>query len=266
MDDAIPPVSDERPGRRSGRRRIALFATCLADTLYPDTARAVVTVLERLGHDVVFPESQTCCGQIHANTGYADEALALAARFVAVFADEPLIVSPSASCVAMVREHYPRLARDAGDERLAAAVDAIAPRVHELSALLVDVLGVDDVGAYYPHRVTLHPTCHGMRMLGADVHQRRLLERVEGLDLLPLEDERECCGFGGTFAVKNADVSTAMLSDKLRCVVGSGAEVCTAGDDSCLMQIGGGLRRQRAGVRAVHLARILASTREDPAA
>ncbi len=248
----------------TARRRIALFATCLSDTLFPETARAVVTVLERLGHEVVFPEAQTCCGQMHANTGYADEAVALARRFVRVFGDEPLIVSPSASCVAMVREHYPRLAREAGDEPLAAAVEAVAPRVHELSALLVDVLGVEDVGAYFPHRVTLHPTCHGMRMLGADERQRRLLERVEGLDLLPLEDERECCGFGGTFAVKNADVSTAMLSDKLRCVTGSGAEVCTAGDDSCLMHIGGGLRRQRAAVRELHLARILASTRTEP--
>lgn len=248
------------------RHRIALFATCLSDTLFPDTARAVVTVLERLGHEVVFPEAQTCCGQIHANTGYADAARALAERFVAVFGEERLIVSPSASCVATVREHYPRLAREAGDERLAAAVEAIAPRVHELSGLLVDVLGVEDVGAYYPHRVTLHPTCHGMRMLGADHRQRRLLAAVDGIDLLPLPDERECCGFGGTFAVKNADVSIAMLGDKLRCVVGSGAEVCTAGDDSCLMHIGGGLRRQRAGVEAVHLARILAATREEPAA
>lgn len=248
------------------RHRIALFATCLSDTLFPDTARAVVTVLERLGHEVVFPEAQTCCGQIHANSGYADDARALAERFVAVFGAEPLIVSPSASCVAMVRDHYPRLAREAGDERLAAAVEAIAPRVHELSGLLVDVLGVEDVGAYYPHRVTLHPTCHGIRMLGADHRQRRLLAAVEGIDLLPLPDERECCGFGGTFAVKNADVSIAMLGDKLRCVVGSGAEVCTAGDDSCLMHIGGGLRRQRAGVATVHLARILAATREEPPA
>lgn len=240
--------------------RISLFITCLNDTLFPRTGQAVVTLLERLGHEVAFPLEQTCCGQMHANSGYPDEALGLVRRFARVFADEEVIVSPSGSCVAMVRDHYPRLARERGDPELAAAVDALAGRVYELSELLVDRLGVVDVGAYYPHRVTYHPSCHALRTLRVGDRPLRLLRAVRGLELVELPDADQCCGFGGTFAIKNADASTAMLSDKLRAVLDARAEVCTAVDSSCLMHIGGGLSRQRAGVRAVHLAEILAST------
>jgi L-lactate dehydrogenase complex protein LldE len=240
--------------------RITLFVTCLADTLYPGTGRAVVDVLERLGHDVDFPLDQTCCGQMHANSGYAAEALALARRFVRVFGDAETIVSPSGSCVAMVRHHYAQLADDAGDARLAQEVDVLAPRVHELSELLVDVLGVEDIGAAFPHRVTYHPSCHGARSLRVGDRPTRLLRAVRGLELVDLEQAEECCGFGGTFAVKNADVSTAILADKLRHIADTGAEVCVATDDSCLMHIGGALRRQRVGVDTRHLAEVLAAT------
>ena len=223
--------------------RVALFVTCLGDTLFPEAPKATVAVLERLGHEVAFPRGQTCCVQLHLNSGFRDEALALVRRFARVFDGFDVIVSPSSSCVGAVRVLVPEL----------------APRVFELSELLVGELGVDDVGAYFPHRVTYHPTCHSLRVARVGDAPLRLLRAVRGLELAELPDARECCGFGGTFAVKNAETSTAMLADKCRAVLDSGAEVCTAVDASCLMQIGGGLARQRAGVRTMHLAEILAS-------
>jgi L-lactate dehydrogenase complex protein LldE len=226
---------------------VALFVTCFNDTLFPETGRATVRLLERLGCEVDFPEEQTCCGQMHFNSGYAREGLELARRFERVFAGAEAVVSPSASCVGMVREH--------------AGMDA---PVWELSEFLTGPLGLEDVGAYYPHRVTWHPTCHSLRVLRVGDAPLRLLRAVKGLDLVELPDATECCGFGGTFAVKNADVSTAMLSDKLRATLDTRAEVVASSDNSCLMHIGGGLSRQRAGVRAVHLAQILASTEGDP--
>ncbi len=240
--------------------RIALFITCFNDTLCPGTGRAVVELLERLGHEVAFPDAQTCCGQMHANSGYQLEAVPLARRFVRVFGDADVVVSPSGSCVAMVRDQYPRLAELAQDPGLSREVDALVPRVLELTELLVDRLGAEDVGAVFPHRVTYHPTCHSLRLLGVGDRPLRLLRAVRGIDLVDLPDARECCGFGGTFAVKNADVSMAMLSDKLRHVTSTGAEVCVATDNSCLMHMGGALRRQRAGVRVMHLAEVLAAT------
>jgi L-lactate dehydrogenase complex protein LldE len=241
--------------------RIALFVTCLADTLFPDVGRATVTLLERLGHQVVFPQAQTCCGQMHVNTGYQREALPLVRRFVEVFESSDVVVIPSGSCAGSVRHQHAMVARRFGDERLARRAQAVAGRTFELSELLTDVLGVEDVGAYYPHRVTYHPTCHSLRVLRVADKPLRLLRNVAGLDLVELPDADVCCGFGGTFAVKNADTSTAMLADKMRSVLDTRAEVVTAGDSSCLMHIGGGLSRLRAGVRTVHLAEILASTR-----
>jgi L-lactate dehydrogenase complex protein LldE len=223
--------------------RVALFATCLGDTLFPEAPRATVEVLERLGHEAVFPREQTCCGQLHLNSGYREEALTLARRFARVFAGCEAIVSPSSSCVGAVRELVPEL----------------ADRTFDLSQFLVERLGVEDVGASFPHRVVYHPTCHSLRVAKVGDAPLQLLRAVRGLELVELPDARECCGFGGTFAVKNAETSAAMLTDKCRAVVSTGAEVCTAVDPSCLMQIGGGLRRRRAGVRTMHLAEILAS-------
>jgi L-lactate dehydrogenase complex protein LldE len=228
--------------------RVALFITCLADTLFPDVGRATVTVLERLGHEVVFPEEQTCCGQMHLNSGYRDEAAVLAKRFLDVFADCDVVVSPSSSCVGTVRELYPEL------------VGSTHPEVYELSELLVRKLGVTDVGATFPHKVTYHPTCHSLRVTRVGDAPLELLRNVRGLELVELPRADECCGFGGTFSVKNADTSTAMLADKCASVVASGAEVCTAVDGSCLLQIGGGLSRNETGVRTLHLAEILAAT------
>jgi L-lactate dehydrogenase complex protein LldE len=245
--------------------RIALFVTCLADTLFPAAGQATVALLERLGHQVEFPEAQTCCGQMHANTGYLREALPLVRRYVEVFSDCEAVVIPSGSCTGSVRHQHAMIARRYGDEALAAAAEAVAGRTYELSELLTDVLGVEDVGAYYPHRVTYHPTCHSLRMLRVGDRPLRLLRAVRGIDLVDLPDADTCCGFGGTFAVKNPDVSTAMLADKMRGVLTTRAEVVTAGDSSCLMHIGGGLSRLRAGTRTVHLAEILASTEDAPA-
>lgn len=243
--------------------RVALFITCFNDTLFPETGRATVRILERLGHEVEFPLEQTCCGQMHFNTGYQREAIPLVRRFVEVFSPYDAIVAPSGSCVGMVRELYPLAAELANDARLAEQVEALAPKVFELSEFLVKQLGVTDVGAYYPHRVTYHPTCHSLRMLKVGEAPLELLRNVRGIDLVELPEARECCGFGGTFAIKNADTSMAMLGDKIRHVLDTRAEICTAGDNSCLLHIGGGLHRQRAGVETVHLAQILATTEED---
>lgn len=240
--------------------QIALFITCFNDTIFPQTGRAMVKLLERLGHRVDFPMAQTCCGQMHFNTGYQHETVPLARHFAETFGGYDTIVAPSASCVGMVREFYGRVAELSGDRLLAERVATLVPRVFELSEFLVNKLGVEDVGAYYPHRVTYHPTCHSLRVLHVGDAPLRLLRAVRGIDLVELPNADQCCGFGGTFAVKNADTSMAMLGDKLRCVLDTRAEVCAAADNSCLMHIGGALHRQRAGVRAVHLAEILAAT------
>jgi L-lactate dehydrogenase complex protein LldE len=224
------------------RVRIALFATCIGDTLFPETARSCVEVLERLGHEVVFPPEQTCCGQMHLNSGYRDEAARLAERFGRVFAGYEVVVSPSSSCVGTVREVY-------GIEH-----------VFELSELLVHRLGVEDVGATFPHRVAYHPTCHSLRVTRVGDAPVRLLRRVRDLELVELQDADECCGFGGTFAIKNADTSSAILADKCARIEQSGADVCAAVDGSCLLQIGGGLSRRHSAVRTAHLAEILAAT------
>jgi L-lactate dehydrogenase complex protein LldE len=221
--------------------RIALFATCIGDTLFPEACRATVRVLERLGHEVVFPAEQTCCGQMHLSSGYADEAAKLGRRFFEIFGAYETVVSPSSSCVGTVRELY--------------GLD----NVLELSELLVNKLGVEDVGASFAGRVTYHPTCHSLRVTRVGEAPLRLLRNVRGLELVELPRDDECCGFGGTFSIKNAETSSAMLADKCDAVESTGADVCTALDGSCLLQIGGGLSRRGAGVRTLHLAEILAS-------
>ena len=242
--------------------RVALFITCYNDTLFPETGKAVVRVLERLGHAVEFPAGQTCCGQMHWNTGYQREALPLVPRFVEQFEHAEAVVSPSSSCVAMMREHYPmmaeRIAREGGDAALPARVAALLTRVWEFTEFLTKKLGVTDVGASYPHRVVYHASCHGLRALELGDGPVSLLKAVRGLELVAMERPEQCCGFGGTFAIKNADVSGAMLAEKLQAVTATGAEECTAGDNSCLMHIEGGLHRAKASVRTRHIAEILA--------
>ena len=231
--------------------RIALFVTCMGDTMFPKAARATVAVLERLGHEVVFPADQTCCGQMHLNSGYDREARRLARRFVDVFAEHDVVVAPSSSCVGAVRELY---------SQVLGVSDPLLGRVFELSEFLVHRLGVDDVGAAFPHRVTYHPTCHSLRVTRVGDAPLRLLRHVRALELVELPRASECCGFGGTFAVKNADTSSAILADKCEAVRATGAAFCTALDGSCLLQIGGGLSRAGAATRPIHLAEILAAT------
>jgi L-lactate dehydrogenase complex protein LldE len=197
---------------------------------------------------------------MHYNTGYQAEAVPLVRRFVSIFRGAEAICVPSASCVAMMREHYELIAEREGDVELQLAVRDLLPRVFEFSELLVHRLGVTDVGAKFQRRVTYHPSCHSLRMLRVGDAPIRLLHAVRGLELMELPDREQCCGFGGTFAVKNADVSVAMLTEKNRMVVGTGAEVVTALDNSCLMQIYGGLHRHGSDVRTMHLAEILAQT------
>ena len=230
--------------------RVALFVTCVNDMLFPDTGKAAVRLLERLGCAVDFPAEQSCCGQMHFNTGYRDDARPLARRFLSALDGHDAVVVPSGSCAAMVREWYPVLGVTPPDG------------VYELSEFIVDVLGVTDVGAYFPHTVTYHPTCHSLRSLKVGSRPLDLLSAVRGLTLVPLGGAEECCGFGGTFALKNPAVSAAMCADKVRGVLDTGAEVLCAADNSCLMHIGGTLSRQRTGVRVMHLAEILASTEE----
>ncbi len=249
--------------------RFALFTTCLVDALFPDAGLATVRLLERLGHEVVVPSGQACCGQMHVNTGYGPEAVGIVRNHVRAFAPVldgawDAVVAPSGSCVASTRHQQGLVARRAGDEQLAGAAEAVAAHTYELSELLVDVLGLTDVGAWFPHPVTYHPTCHSRRLLHVGERPTRLLGSVEGLTLLDLPDEDQCCGFGGTFALKNAETSVAMATDKAAAVASTGATVLTAGDWSCLMNIDGALRRSGSGVRSVHLAEILASTHDEP--
>jgi L-lactate dehydrogenase complex protein LldE len=239
--------------------KVALMVTCINDTLFPDTGKAVVRLLRRLGVDVDFPEQQSCCGQPMVNTGYLDEAVPVVRNFTRAFAGYDAVVTPSGSCAGSVRHQHGIVARRSGDAALEQATAELSPRTYELSEFLVDVLGVVDVGAYFPHTVTYHPTCHSLRMLRVGDRPERLLRAVRGLQLVDLPDADQCCGFGGTFALKNSDTSVAMGSDKARHVVATGAEVLVAGDNSCLMHVGGLLARQRSGIRVLHLADVLAS-------
>lgn len=238
--------------------RVALFITCFNDMLFPDVGRATVRLLRRLGQEVDFPDGQTCCGQMHFNTGYRADCVPLVRRFADVFAGYDAVVTPSPSCAGMVRHQHASLAASTGDVALVEAVGAVVPRLYELTEFLVDLLGVTDVGASFRETVTLHPTCHAVRALGIGDRPQRLLGAVDGLTLVDLPDADQCCGFGGTFAAKNADTSLAMGTDKIAAIAATGASVLTAADTSCLMHLGGMLSRAGSPVRVMHLAQILA--------
>jgi len=238
----------------------SLFITCYNDTLFPQTGQAAVRLLERLGVDVHFLPAQTCCGQMHANTGFRGEAFSQAKRFVHLYRDTECVVIPSSSCVAMIRDQYAGLFEELGNEKLRKDFAALLPRVFELSEFLIDKLGLEDVGAYFPHRVAYHASCHGLRALQIGDRPFRLLSKVRELKLVPVPNLDRCCGFGGTFSVKNAEVSTAMLEAKLTDLLTTDAEYCTALDNSCLMHLGGALHRRKLNMRPIHLAEILAST------
>lgn len=246
--------------------RVALFSTCIGDSLFPDASKATAVILSRLGYEVVFPEAQTCCGQMHVNTGYQREAIPQIRNYVDAFSDQSIdyVVAPSGSCTGAVREQHERVAERYGSAALVDGARRTAAKTYDLSEFLIDVAGVENVGAFFPHRVTYHSTCHSLRFLKVGDRPLKLLRAVEGIDLVDLPHADECCGFGGTFSLKNAETSASMVSDKCRNIRSTQAEYVTAGDSSCLMNIGGALSRQHAGVRAIHMAEILASTKEHP--
>lgn len=244
--------------------RVGLFMTCLVDGMAPSVGAATVKLLERLGVTVEVPTSQSCCGQMHVNTGFPRQAIPLVRNHARTFGRYDAVVAPSGSCTASVRHQHELLARMSGDPTLVDEVRDLVPRMYELSEFLVDVLTVTDVGAHFPHRVTYHPTCHSLRLLRVGDRPLHLLRAVQALELVELPDAETCCGFGGTFAVKNSAVSSAMLADKCAAIESTQAEICAAGDASCLLHIGGGLSRRGGPFRGVHLAQILASTKEDP--
>jgi L-lactate dehydrogenase complex protein LldE len=243
-------------------RRVQLFITCLAEQFYPSTLRSLVGLLERQGVEVEFPEKQTCCGQPFFNTGFQDEARAMARRWLRTFgrSADP-IVAPSGSCVDMVR-HFPRLFAAGSPE--ATEATTVAARTFEIGEYLVRCLGVRDVGARFPHRVAYHASCHLLRGLGLRTEAKELLHAVRDIELVPLPEEEVCCGFGGAFSVIYPEVSRAMLDAKVRNVLASGAEAVVACDAGCLMNIAGGLRKAGSTVKALHLVDILASTGDAP--
>ncbi len=234
---------------------VSLMVTCLGDALFPDVGVATVRLLRRLGVAVDFPAAQTCCGQPHFNRGFHDDARDVARHTIRTFDNGRPVVTPSGSCAAMVKLEYPELFHD--DPVWHARAADLAGRTHELSDFLVNVLKVEDVGARFEGRVTYHMACH-LRGLGLLTEPERLLRRVRGLEYVPLERADECCGFGGSFAVRYPGISGAMVQDKASFIEKTGAEVVVATDAGCLMNIQGCLRRRGSRVRALHLAEVLA--------
>jgi len=233
---------------------ISLFIPCYVDQLKPEIGFAVAEVLEGLGHGVDVPENQTCCGQPALNTGYNDEARQVAAHFLKVFADSGAVVTPSGSCAAMVRHFYLELFKGRPEE---AAARAMAAKTWEFSEFLVDVLKVKEVGARFPHKVTIHDGCHGLRELKINHQPRTLLRAVEGLEMVEMREARSCCGFGGTFAVKFPKISTSMAQVKCASAKETGAEYIVSNDPSCMLQIQGYLDHEKIPMTCLHLAEVL---------
>ena len=237
--------------------RVSLFVTCIVDQLFPNVGIAMADVLERVGCEVDFPEAQTCCAQPAFNSGYRDEARAVAEHFLDVFDKAEYIVVPSGSCTSMASHHYHDLFPDDAKRRQQA--DRIAPRIFEFSKFLVEVAGVADVGAKFEHVITYHDSCHALRELKIKDPPRRLLSNVRGLELKEMDAAEECCGFGGTFSVKFPGVSGGMARTKIDSIVRTGADTVVSIDSSCLMQLQGAMSRAGLAIRTLHLAEVLAS-------
>ncbi|MBM9518940.1 (Fe-S)-binding protein [Desulforhopalus vacuolatus] len=236
--------------------KVTLFIQCLVDTVFPETGAAMVTVLERLGLKLDCPSNQTCCGQPAFNAGHQREARAAAVKFLDIFEDAEVIVCPSGSCVNMVRNHYLELFAD--DPKMLVRAQAVSMKIYEFTEFLVDVLGVESVGARFPHKVTYHASCHLNRFLGVDRQPRTLLAHIDDMTLIEMKDADTCCGFGGTFAVKYSEISGAVLEEKVQNIVDSGAEVVTGCDMGCLMNIQGMLSRKNIPIEVKHIAQLLA--------
>ena len=244
------------PESSARKPRVALFITCLGDQFFPQVGESVVRILRRLGVEVTFNPTQTCCGQPAFNTGYPQEAREVATRVLDLFDDADYVVAPSGSCTSMIRVFYPELF--AGDPARLRKAQQLGERFFEFSEFLVNVLKVEDVGASFPRRVAYHDSCHLLRELGIEEQPRKLIRAVRGLELLELEDNQLCCGFGGTFSVKFPEVSVAMGEDKLRAATAAGAEVLVANDSGCLMHLAGVIHRQGLPLKTMHLAELLA--------
>jgi L-lactate dehydrogenase complex protein LldE len=244
-------MTDARTFRRS--EPVALFVPCFVDVFNPEVARAVVTVLERLGVRVEYPGDQTCCGQPAYNAGHFREAKELADRFARVFAGYSWIVAPSGSCATMARAGFAHLSP-------ASAATAVGARVYDFASFLTDVVGAVDVGARFPHRVTYHEGCHARRELRAGDASRRLLAAVRDLTVVELPSADECCGFGGSFSVSFDALSTSMGDAKCTNALSTGAEFLVSGDPSCMLHVGGMLRKRSATLKTLHLAEVLAAT------
>ena len=238
------------------RPRVALFITCLGDQFFPEVGECVVKILHRLGVEVTFDPRQTCCGQPAFNTGYRQEAREVAAGVLDLFDDTDYIVAPSGSCTSMIRVFYPELFQ--GDADKLARVARLRTRLFEFSEFLVKILKVEDLGASFPHRVAYHDSCHLLRELHIEDEPRRLLRAVRNVEIVELQDNQLCCGFGGTFSVKFPEVSVAMGEDKLRAAAAAGAEYLVANDSGCLMHLAGLIHRHGLPLKTLHLAEVLA--------
>ena len=237
-------------------KKITLFVQCLVDGLYPEVGEAMLTLFKRLGIQVECPLDQTCCGQPAFNAGYHKAARVAARRFITIFENVEWIVCPSGSCVSMVKNHYPELFKT--EPGWSERANQVGKRTFELSQFLVDILGIEDLGAAYAGKITYHDACHLLRGLGVREQPRRLIQSLRGAELVEMKDPDRCCGFGGTFSVKYPDISTAMVDDKVRNIIASGADIVTACDISCLMNIQGRLSRMGSPIKTLHLAQLLA--------
>ncbi len=237
-------------------QKVTLFIQCIIDGMFPEVGFAVVRIFEKLGIDVECPAEQTCCGQPAFNSGYRKEAKRAAEHFINVFDDAEAIVCPSGSCVNMVRNHYPELFRD--DARLLERAKGIGTKTFEFTEYLVDVLGIEDLGASYEGRITYHDSCHLLRGLGVKEQPRKLIKKIRDAEFVEMYDSDRCCGFGGAFSVKYPEISAAILEDKIKNIISSNADVVTGCDMGCLMNIQGILSRKRLPVKTLHIAQLLA--------
>ena len=235
---------------------VSLFIQCLVDVMYPEVGVAMLRIFDKLDIPVDCPTNQTCCGQPAFNSGYRQQARTAARRFIEIFENKEVIVCPSGSCTTMVRHHYPQLF--GGEPDWQQRAQAVAGRTYELTQYLVDVLGIEDLGARYSGKITYHDSCHALRCLGIREQPRQLIANVSGLELVEMNDSERCCGFGGSFAVKYPEISTAMVEDKVNNIIATGASGVVGTDISCLMNIQGLLSRRNSPVKILHIAELLA--------
>jgi len=234
--------------------KVSMFITCISDAVYPRVGEAMVRLLARYGVQMDFPEVQTCCGQPAFNAGYWDEARQTAVTILQAFEDSDFVIAPSGSCTGMLH-HFPKLFQDDPVHLLKA--QALQRKAYEFSQFMVKVLGITDLGAMFPHKVTYHPSCHGSRILGIRDEPMLLMQNIKGMELVPLPFAEDCCGFGGTFAIKMAEISGAMVTEKSDHVLETEAEILTGLDMGCLMNIAGNLRYRQQPIRVMHLAELL---------